>query len=185
MMSQGAVTSQDDSYDVTGGGERRGKSSMTEPGHEPTFPNSLSPSLHCHPSCRCPLTTPAPAAPLPLHPLICPPSPSHAPPRTPCCPSSLSPSPLPASSPYLAAPTVPPGEPVVPVAAVAEAVAPGKLLAVAPGVAALGAHQGQEVQTPQVDLQELGIVGINGPRRAPRPVPVARVQPAPGGGGGT
>lgn len=67
---------------------------------------------------------------------------------------------------------VPPGDPAFPVPAVVDAVGAGKLLARGTGVPALGAHQGDEEQLVQVNLQELHIFRLQQTSWAPGSIPL-------------
>lgn len=82
---------------------------------------------------------------------------------------------------YLLPPAVLPGDPLLPVAGVAQPVAAGKLAAVPLGMPPLRAHQRQEVQRAQVHLQVLGAAGIDGAGRAPGTVTLPCAQPDGGG----
>ena len=81
-------------------------------------------------------------------------------------------------SPYLLAPSVLPGEPVFSIAGVLQPVAAGKLPPMAIGMATLGADQGQEVQSSQVNLEILRAAREDRPHWTPRPIPFTCAQPA-------
>lgn len=73
---------------------------------------------------------------------------------------------------HLPALAVPPGDPALPVPAVVDAVGAGELLARGAGVPALGAHQGDEEQLVQVDLQELHVFRLQQTSWAPGSIPL-------------
>ena len=82
----------------------------------------------------------------------------------------------------LSASPVPPGHPTASVAAVLQLVDVGELVADAPGVAALRAHQCDEGERAQVHLQELlQRVRLQCALRAPGPVRLLLLQPGRGG----
>lgn len=81
------------------------------------------------------------------------------------------------SQPHLLTPAVPPVHPAVAIPGVPQPVTGRELLAQAPSMPPLGAHQSYQVQPPQVHLQVLLLLGKDGPCRAPCPIPVAALQP--------
>jgi hypothetical protein len=80
--------------------------------------------------------------------------------------------------PHLLTPAVLPVHPAVAIPGVTQPVATRELLAQAPSMAALCAHQSNQVQPPEIHLQVLLLFRKHRPCRAPCPIPVTALQPS-------